>query len=63
MDMEQDKYWKRFTSSGRVEDYLAYRNVSGWDTQEQSTDRGREEDERHCDSDWYDRPVITNTRI
>lgn len=63
MDMEQEKYWKQFVSSGRVEDYLAYRNVTGCDTHRQDTDRGGEKDERHRDSDWYDRPVITNQRI
>ncbi len=63
MDMDQEKYWKRFASSGRVEDYLAYRNVSGCDAHRQDTDRGREEDERYRDSDWDDRPVFTNKGV
>lgn len=63
MDMEEERYWKQFVSSGRVEDYLAYRNVAGCDTHIQDSDRGGENDERHRDSDWYDRPVITNQGI
>lgn len=61
--MEQERYWMRFVSSGRVEDYLAYRDVSAQAQSMQDSDRGREEHERNRDSDWYDRPVITNQRI
>lgn len=63
MDMDQEKYWKRFASSGRVEDYLAYRNIAGCDAHMQDTDRGGEEDERHRDRDWDDRPVFTNKGV
>lgn len=63
MGMEQERYWMRFANSGRVEDYLAYRDVTGQCEYMQSTDRGRKEHERNRDSDWYDHPVITNKGI
>ncbi|MDO4167315.1 MAG: hypothetical protein Q4D32_07925 [Eubacteriales bacterium] len=61
--MDQEKYWQQFTNSGKIEDYLAYRNVSGQDGYAQKTDRGKREHERERDSDWYDRTVITDKGI
>lgn len=61
--MEQEQYWERFTSSGRVEDYLAYRNSSAEISSTGKTDRDSEEDERNRDSDRDDRSVIFGQRV
>lgn len=63
MGMEQERYWMRFTNSGKVEDYLAYRDAAEQGGYMQNMDKGRNEHERNRDSDWYDPPVITDTRI
>lgn len=61
--MDQEKYWQRFASSGKVEDYLAYRDVSRQDIFTQRTDRGSGEHERNHNSDRDDHTVITNQGI
>lgn len=61
--MDQEKCWQQFTSSGKVEDYLAYRAVSGRDILTQETGRGREEHERKHNNDWNDYTVVTDKGI
>lgn len=60
--MEQEGYWERFTSSGKIEDYLAYRNHSEGSSSGK-TDRDSGEYERNRDSDRDDPSVIFGERV
>ncbi len=58
-----EQYWERFTSSGKIEDYLAYRNNSTGISSTGKTDRDSGEYERNRDSDRDDRSVIFGERV
>ena len=61
--MEQEGYWERFTSSGKIEDYLAYRNHSTEISVSGETDRDSGEYERKRESDRNDTSVIFGERV
>lgn len=61
--MEQEKYWERFTSSGKIEDYLAYRNNSTGISSTGKTDRDSGEYERNGNSDRNDCSVVSGERV
>lgn len=58
-----EQYWERFTKSGRIEDYLAYRNSSAQNSSMEKQDRDDGENERNRDSDGDDRSVISGERV
>ncbi len=61
--MDQEKYWECFTNSGRVEDYLKYRNCSNGASDMAKTDGDSGNYERNCDSNRDDCSVVSCERI
>lgn len=61
--MEQEGYWERFANSGKIEDYLAYRNHSTEISSSGKTDRDSGGYERNRDSDRDDHSVIFGERV